>query len=94
MLAHRAVEGGERMHFVGRELFGSRAHLLIDVILANALGEGRELPFEVSSVLPLQCRNPDFKASDFADQFSVGNSCPGTLIDYNGLYSINLRGRS
>jgi hypothetical protein len=34
------VEGGERLHFAGRELFGSRAHLLIDIVLSAALGEG------------------------------------------------------
>ena len=51
------------MHFVGRELLGGRSHLLIDVILANPLGEGRELPFEVSGMLPLQCRNSDFKTA-------------------------------
>src|SRR5882762_3582920 len=59
----RAVEGGERMHFVGRELLGGRSHLLIDVILANPLGEGGELPFEVSGMLPLQRRSSDFETA-------------------------------
>ena len=51
------------MHFVGRELLGGRSHLLIDVILANPLGEGGELPFEVSGMLPLQRRSSDFETA-------------------------------
>jgi hypothetical protein len=51
------------LDFVGRELLGGRSHLLIDVILANALGEGRELPFEVSGMLSLQRRRSDFETA-------------------------------
>ena len=57
----RAVEGRERLHFVGRELLGGRSHLLIDVILANPLGEGGELPFEVSGMLPCSAGAPILK---------------------------------
>ena len=59
----RAVEGRERLHFVGRELLGGRSHLLIDVILTTALGECRELPFDVGGMLSLQRRSSDFETA-------------------------------
>jgi hypothetical protein len=59
----QAVEGGERLHFVARELLGGRAHLLIDIILAAAFGECRKLPFNIGSVLPLQRRRAEFEAA-------------------------------
>ena len=39
----RGVERGQRVHFVQRELSRDDAHLLVDVVLAKPLGEGREL---------------------------------------------------
>src|SRR5712675_2067829 len=58
-----AVKGGERLHFAGRELPGRCAHLLIDIILAAALGEGGKLPFDVGGVLPLQRRRADLETA-------------------------------
>ena len=55
----QAVEGGERLHFVARELLGGCAHLLIDIIPAAAFGECRKLPFNVGGVLSLQRRRAE-----------------------------------
>jgi hypothetical protein len=59
----QAVEGGERLHFVARELLGGCAHLLIDIIPAAAFGECRKLSFNVGGVLSLQRWRADFESA-------------------------------
>src|SRR6478672_12257651 len=51
-----AVEGGKCVHFIGRQLFRDHAHLLEDIVLADALRKGRELSFDVVGMLSLQSR--------------------------------------
>jgi hypothetical protein len=52
----RTVIDSDRMHLVWCQLSCDGTHLLVDVVLPHALGEGRELPFDVSGVLALQRR--------------------------------------
>ena len=52
--ALRTVVRGDRMHLVLCQLCRKRTHLLVDVVLPYALGEGRELAFYVRSVLTFQ----------------------------------------
>ena len=51
------------MYFARRELSGNDSHLLKDVVLSLALGEGLKLLFDVARVLPLQCRRPELLAA-------------------------------
>jgi hypothetical protein len=50
-VVRRAVINGERMHFAGRQLLRNHTLLLVDIILAHALGEGPQLTFDVLGVL-------------------------------------------
>ena len=48
-----AIVDGDRVHFVRCQLHRDSAHLTVYVVLADALGESRELPFDVFGPLPL-----------------------------------------
>ena len=50
----RAVERGDCVHFVRRELPSDDSHLFEDIISAHSLCEGHKLLFDVASLLPLQ----------------------------------------
>jgi hypothetical protein len=54
-----AVETGNRVHLVLSQLLGDRAHLLIDIVLAHALGKSRELAFNISGVLAPERRSAE-----------------------------------
>src|SRR6476661_7264087 len=58
-----AVEGGKRVHFIGRQLFRDHSHLLEDVVLADALCKGRELPLDIVGMLSLQSRGSELVAA-------------------------------
>jgi hypothetical protein len=51
--ALRAVEDGDRVHFLWRQLLGDCAHLLADVVLAHTFSERPQLAFDVWSALLL-----------------------------------------
>ena len=51
------------MHFIGRQLFRDHAHLLEDIVLADALRKGRELSFDVVGMLSLQSRGSELVAA-------------------------------
>src|SRR5258708_25410108 len=59
----RAVERGDRVHFVRRELPGDDSHLFEDIVLAHALREGHKLPFDVAGLLRLQHGRSEFVAA-------------------------------
>src|SRR5580692_9464969 len=54
-----AVELRDDVHLIRRQLCRNRAHLLVDVVLAKALGEGRELAFDIGGLLRLQLRRAE-----------------------------------
>ena len=58
-VALRTVVDGECVHLFRRQLCCNCAHLLVDVVLAHALGESRKLAFDVSGVLALQRRRSE-----------------------------------
>src|SRR4029077_9522763 len=58
-----AVEGGKCVHFIGRQLFRDHSHLLEDVVLADALCKGRELPLDIVGMLSLQSRGSELVAA-------------------------------
>jgi hypothetical protein len=60
----RAVERGERVHFILRELLGDYAHLLEDVILSHSLRERREVPLDIGRMLSLQGGRTELVPSD------------------------------
>jgi hypothetical protein len=55
----RGIVVGDRMHLVWRQLRGYGAHLFIDIVLADVLGESRELALDISRVLALQRGSSD-----------------------------------
>src|SRR5215475_12204005 len=63
LLAGRPVELCKCFHLLGRKLPRDRAHLLIDVVVADALRERSQLPFDVRGVLAGQRRSPKPEAS-------------------------------
>ena len=55
----RTVIDGDCVHLFGRQLRRNCAHLLVDVVLPHALGESRELAFDVGGMLALQRRGSE-----------------------------------
>ena len=51
LAALRAVEDSDRVHLLWRQLLGDRAHLLVDVVMAAAIGKGSELAYDIGGVL-------------------------------------------
>jgi hypothetical protein len=49
----RAVELGDQVHLLRRQLRGYDAHLLVNVILPKPLGEGHELALDIGGLLRL-----------------------------------------
>src|SRR5258708_4335434 len=54
-----AVELRDGVHLTRRQLRRNRAHLLIDVILAHTLSEGRQLALDIGEHLTLQSRRAE-----------------------------------
>jgi hypothetical protein len=51
------------VYFVRRELLSHRSHLHINVILANTLCKGCELPFDIGGMLSLKRWSSDFETT-------------------------------
>src|SRR5262249_10936893 len=58
-----AVELCKCFHLLGRQLPRDRAHLLIDVVVADALRKRSQLSFDVGGVLAGQRRSPKPEAA-------------------------------
>src|SRR5260370_40289298 len=54
-----AVERGDEMHLLRRQLHRNGAQLLVDVVLPKPLGEGRELALDIGGLLRLQLRRAE-----------------------------------
>jgi hypothetical protein len=65
------------MHLVLRQLCRDCSHLLIDIVLASALGEGGKLAFDVRCVLPPQRRRSDLLTVRTMTSRAGRNSAPG-----------------
>src|SRR5262245_6777639 len=61
--ALRPVKLCKCFHLLGRQLPRDRAHLLIDVVVADALSERSQLSFDVCGVLAGQRRSPKPEAA-------------------------------
>ena len=73
----RAIICRDRMHLVWRQLCRDCSHLLIDIVLASALGEGGKLTFDVRCVLPSQRRRSDLLTVRTMTSRAGRNSAPG-----------------
>src|SRR6516165_11189516 len=54
-----AVELGDHMDLIRRQLHRDRAHLLVDVVLTKSLSEHRELALDIGRLLRLQLRRAE-----------------------------------
>jgi hypothetical protein len=69
------VEACDRFHLVGRQLPGDRTHLLVDIVVADALCEGCQLAFDVRGVLAAAGLTIDLEAKEVVALPSLKQSC-------------------
>src|SRR5260370_22500793 len=72
-----AVELGDEMHLLRRQLHSKGAHLLVDVVLPKPLGEGRKLAFDVDGLLRLQLRRAELMVAGTVTRGAGRNSARG-----------------